>query len=96
MFDADLTDDYDALISGKTLAHGIEVPCPVTGKDTIYEFFSVAFCKNSGNPRDPLYDPSLGAPFTAINTTSDAFAFARLVHDQAMRAVGTGSPRDGP
>ena len=88
MFDTGLTDDYDALIAGKTLAHGLEVPCPVTGKDTIYEFFSVAFCKNASNPDDPLYDPSLGAPFTAINTTSDAFAFARLVHDQAMRAWG--------
>ena len=88
MREAGLAEDETGLIGGQTLAHGIEVPCPVTGKDTIYEFFSVAFCKNSGNPRDPLYDPSLSAPFTAVNTTSDAFAFARLVHDQAMRAWG--------
>jgi hypothetical protein len=88
MYDAGLTDDLEALIAGKALAHAIEVPCPVTGQQTLYEFFSVAFCRNAANPADPLYDPSLSAPFTAINTTSDAFAFARLVNDQAMRAWG--------
>lgn len=88
MFDAGLTDDYDALIAGETLAHTVAVLCPVTGKDTTYEFFSVAFCRHAGDTRDPLYDPSLSAPFTAINTTSDAFAFARFVNDQAMRAWG--------
>ncbi|HVY20513.1 MAG TPA: hypothetical protein VHA70_10605 [Bauldia sp.] len=88
MYDAGLTDDLEALIGGKALAHSIEVPCPVTGRDTFYEFFSVAFTRNAANPLDPLYDPSLSAPFTAVNTTSDAFAFARLVNDQAMRAWG--------
>lgn len=88
MFDAGLTDDYEALIAGKTLAHALDVVCPVTGVETGYEFFSVAFCRNAADPRDPLYDPSLSAPFTAVNTTSDAFAFARLVGDQAMRVWG--------
>ena len=80
--------DGDALIAGKTLAHGINLTCPVTGRETTYEFFSVAFCRNAANPDDPLYDPSLSAPFTAVNTTSDAFAFARLVHDHAIRSWG--------
>jgi hypothetical protein len=88
MFDADLTDDYDALISGETLAHAFNVACPVTGRDTSYEFFSVAFCRHAAEPSDPLYDPSLSAPFTAVNTTSDAFAFARFVNDNAIRAWG--------
>lgn len=88
MYDAGLTDDFEVLIAGKALAHSIEVPCPVTGLDTFYDFFSVAFCRNAADPRDPLYDPSLSAPFTAVNTTSDAFAFARLVDDQARRAWG--------
>ena len=88
MFDAELTDDYDALIAGETLAHGFDVVCPVTGRETRYEFFSVAFCSNAGDPGDPLYDPSLSAPFTAVNTTSDAFAFARFVNDNALRAWG--------
>ena len=88
MRDAGMTDDEAGLIGGKTLATPIEVACPVTGKDTTYEFLSVAFCRNAANPRDPLYDPSLAAPFAAVNTTSDAFAFARLIHDQAMRIWG--------
>ncbi len=88
MRQAGQTDDPQALIGGKTLSHAIEVPCPVTGKLTAYEFFSVAFCRHAGDPKDPLYDPSLSAPFTAVNTTSDAFAFARLVHDQAIKAWG--------
>ena len=33
--------------------------CPVTGEETIYEFFPVAFCRNAANRDDPLYDPSL-------------------------------------
>jgi hypothetical protein len=77
-----------ALIGGKTLSNSIEVLCPVTGQKAAYEFFSVAFCRHAANPADPLYDPSLSAPFTAVNTTSDAFAFARLVHDQAIKAWG--------
>jgi hypothetical protein len=86
MEEAGLTRDANALIAGETLSHSLLVPCPVTGEETVYEFFSVAFCRNAANPNDPLYDPSLSAPFTAINTTSDAFAFGRLVHDTAMRA----------
>lgn len=86
MREAGLTDDQGALIAGRTLAHPVDLICPVTGKETTYEFFSVAFCRNAADPRDPLYDPSLGAPFTAVNTTSDAFAFARLVHDHAVRS----------
>ena len=83
--EAGLTDNVDELIAGRTLATPIDVICPVTGEETAYEFFSVAFCRNAADPGDELYDPSLSAPFTAINTTSDAFAFARLVNDQSMR-----------
>ena len=88
MGEAGRTDDAEALIRGETLGTPIDVLCPVTGKMAAYEFFSVAFCRHANNPADPLYDPSLSAPFTAVNTTSDAFAFAQLVHDQAMRAWG--------
>jgi hypothetical protein len=88
MLEAGLTDDADGIIRGETIGTSIEVICPVTGEDMAYEFFSVAFCRNAGNPADPLYDPSLSAPFTAINTTSDAYAFARFVADHASRAWG--------
>jgi hypothetical protein len=70
-----------ALISGEPIAIPFELACPVTSEDTVYEFFPVAFCRGSANPNDPLYDPSLSVPFTAINTTSDAFGFGMLVRD---------------
>jgi hypothetical protein len=88
MREAGLTPSVAALIGGDAIAVPFEIPCPVTGEDTTYEFFPVAFCRNSGNPHDPLYDPSLSAPFAAINTTSDAFAFAMLVRDQTQRSLG--------
>jgi hypothetical protein len=88
MREAGLATSAAAVINGETVAHRIELICPVTGEPTTYEFFSVAFCRHADNPRDKLYDPSLSAPFTAINTTSDAFAFAMLVRDQSIRAWG--------
>jgi hypothetical protein len=88
LHDADLTDDPQALIAGDTLAVPIDLICPVTGEETTYEFFSVAFCRHAADPLDPLYDPALSAPFTAVNMTSDAFAFALLVRDRAMRTFG--------
>ncbi len=88
MHEAGLADSAAAVIDGDTVDHAIELVCPVTGELTTYEFFSVAFCRHAANPRDKLYDPSLSAPFTAINTTSDAFAFAMLVRDQSIRAWG--------
>jgi hypothetical protein len=88
MVEAGLAPDAERIIRGETIGTPIEVICPVTGVETQYEFFSVAFTRNALNPNDPLYDPSLGAPFTAINTTCDAYAFARLVHDQAQKAWG--------
>jgi hypothetical protein len=88
MHDAGLADDPLALIDGGTLAAPLTVACPVTGKTALYEFQSVAFCRNAANPQDPLYDPALSAPFTAICTTSDTLAFARFVHNEAMQAFG--------
>jgi hypothetical protein len=86
--EAGLTDDEASVVRGETVGTDIDVTCPVTGEETAYTFFSVAFCRHANNPADPLYDPSLSAPFTAINTTSDAYAFARFVADHAMRAWG--------
>jgi hypothetical protein len=88
MRDAGLTPSVATLIGGETLAIPFQVPCPVTGEDTLYEFFPVAFCQNAANPDDPLYDPSLSAPFTAINATSDAFAFAMLARELSVKNLG--------
>lgn len=88
MRDAGLAPSVAALIGGETIAIPFQVPCPVTGEETIYEFFPVAFCRNSANRDDPLYDPSLSAPFTAINATSDAFAFAMLARELSIKNLG--------
>jgi hypothetical protein len=88
MRDAGFTPSVASLISGDTIAIPFEFACPVTGEETVYEFFPVAFCRGSANPDDPLYDPSLSVPFTAINTTSDAFGFGMLVRDLVMKHLG--------
>lgn len=85
MVDAGFADSAGALVNGQTIAIPFEVKCPVTGIMTSYEFFPVAFCRHAATVVDPLYDPSLSTPFLAINTTSDAFAFAMLVKDLCRR-----------
>ncbi|MCX5512077.1 hypothetical protein [Kaistia algarum] len=85
MVEAGLAESAGALIHGQTIAVPIDVRCPVTGIDTVYEFFPVAFCRHAASLTDPLYDPSLSSPFLAINTTSDAFAFGMLVRDLSDR-----------
>ena len=86
--EAGLTESAAAVVDGGTVAIPVEITCPVSGLCATYEFFSVAFTRHARNPDDRLYDPSLGAPFTAINTTSDAFGFAMFVRDQSERILG--------
>ncbi|MBB5754299.1 hypothetical protein [Prosthecomicrobium pneumaticum] len=88
MVDAGFAESAGALIAGQTIAAPIEMRCPVTGLATVYEFFPVAFTTHGANVSDPLYDPALSAPFLAINTTSDAFAFGMLVKDLSQRQFG--------
>jgi len=96
MYEAGLCANPEAVINGsETVAVEIETTCPVTRQLTDYSFFPVAFCQNANNPDDPLYDPSLSAPFTGINMTSDAFAFALLVQEQCRRQHGC-EPSDLP
>jgi hypothetical protein len=83
--DAGYAPDADQVIDAYTVAIPFAVTCPVTGIETDYEFFPVAFCRHAACVGDPLYDPSLSAPFLAINMTSDAFAFGMLVRDLSHR-----------
>lgn len=83
--DAGFAESAGALIRSETVAIPFELACPVTGLATTYEFFPVAFCRHAASIIDPLYDPSLSAPFLAINMTSDAFAFGMLVNDLSQR-----------
>jgi hypothetical protein len=88
MADAGLVASPELAWSGNDIRVPVRMRCPVTGADSVYTFFPVAFCRNASNPADPLYDPALSCPFTAINTTSDAFAFAMLVRDRSRRHFG--------
>lgn len=89
MQEAGFCESAEKVVEGETISVEIEVECPVTGRPTVYSFFPVAFCQGSNNVEDDLYDPSLSAPFTGINMTSDAFAFACLVRDQCTRLYGS-------
>ena len=86
--EAGLVDTAEEAWSGVDIRWPVRMPCPVTGRETVYTFFPVAFCRNTANVDDPLYDPALSCPFTAINTTSDAFAFAMMVRDRSRRHFG--------
>lgn len=88
MQEAGLCSSASSVVDGETVSVEIVLPCPVLGREVSYSFFPVAFCRGASNPDDDLYDPSLSAPFTAINMTSDAFAFALLVRDQCVRLHG--------
>jgi hypothetical protein len=85
---AGLAESCEAVFRGDEIVTPVAMRCPVTDKPEVYSFFPVAFCRNASNPEDPLYDPSLSAPFTAINTTSDAFAFAMFVADRSRVRFG--------
>ena len=85
MVDAGFAESAGALINAQTISIPFEIECPVTGLPATYEFFPVAFCRHAATIADPLYDPSLSAPFLAINTTSDAFALGMLVKDLSER-----------
>ncbi len=82
---AGLAKSPEEALSGKEICLPVGMPCPVTGRDAVYSFFPVTFCRHAANPADDLYDVSLSCPWTAINTTSDAFAFAMMVRDRCRK-----------
>lgn len=73
------------LAKGAALSSSITAPCPVTGVPTVYDDFEcIAFCPQSNNTDDPLYDPMMHAPYTCVNMSSDLFAFAHFVRDVSL------------
>lgn len=70
------------LANGKALTKKINLKCPVTGVMTTFDDFEcIAFCPQSNNPDDPLYDPLLAMPVPAVNMSSDMYAFSSFVAD---------------
>jgi hypothetical protein len=84
----------EALTDGGALSNTVALPCPVTGIETEFDDFEcIAFCPQSSDPGDPLYDPLMSAPYTSVNLSSDVFAFSYFVLD-ACRAKFGKSPSE--
>lgn len=70
------------LANGQALTNKLKLVCPITETLTTYDDFEcIAFCPQSNNPDDPLYDPLLAMPVPAVNMSSDMFAFSNFVAD---------------
>lgn len=78
-----------ALANGNALSSSISLRCPVTGVLTTFDDFEcVAFCPQSSNWLDPLYDPLMSSPFPSVNLSSDIFAFSFFVKETAQSLLG--------
>lgn len=78
-----------ALANGAALTSTIRLHCPVTGVLTDFDDFEcIAFCPQSNNPDDPLYDPLLAMPLPAVNMSSDMYAFSTFVADMIELRYG--------
>ena len=81
----------EKLAKGAALTNAIRLRCPVTNQVAVFDDFEcIAFCPQSDDRDDPLYDPLLYAPFTAVNMSSDVYAFSRFVADSALAPAGLG------
>lgn len=77
------------LANGAALTQQIELRCPVTGEKTLFDDFEcIAFCPQSSDTSDPLYDPLMSAPYPCVNISSDVYGFSRFVDDSALAALG--------
>ncbi len=79
----------ERLANGAALSKSVELRCPVTNQVTVFDDFEcIAFCPQSADKRDRLYDPLMYAPYPCVNISSDTYAFSRFVADSAQTAWG--------
>lgn len=79
----------DRLANGAALTTSFVLRCPVTDQVTMFDDFEcIAFCPQSDDKFDPLYDPLMYAPYPCVNMSSDVYAFSRFVADSARSAWG--------
>jgi hypothetical protein len=80
-------------VRGTTYSLAYDLRCPVTGVTTTYpDFDQVAFYPQATDRNDPLYDPSMHAPFVCFNITSDIYGFSLTAADIRARAA---APKPG-
>ena len=78
-----------ALVDGAPLSLTLNLLCPVTNVPTLFDDFEcIAFCPQSLNRDDPLYDPLMYAPFPAVNIASDVYGFSQFVAESALAVLG--------
>lgn len=76
-----------ALANGAALTNTIKLRCPVTNQLVRFDDFEcIAFCPQSADNADPLYDPLMFAKYPSVNISSDIYAFSRFVSDSALVA----------
>lgn len=79
----------ESLANGQALTLSIRLDCPITNKVTSFDDFEcIAFCPQSNNRSDPLYDPLLAMPYPCVNLSSDVYAFSRFVADSIETMFG--------
>ena len=77
-----------ALANGASLTKTIKLRCPVTNLLIPFDDFEcIAFCPQSADKADPLYDPLMFTPYPSVNISSDVYAFSRFVSDSALVAL---------
>ncbi len=77
------------LANGEALTNSISLRCPVTNQLTTFDDFEcIAFCPQSMDKSDPLYDPLMATPYPCVNVSSDVYAFSKFVADSTKTALG--------
>jgi len=75
------------LANGAALTNSIELNCPVTNIRTIFDDFEcIAFCPQSLDSNDRLYDPLMAMPYPCVNLSSDVYGFSHFVRTSALAA----------
>lgn len=76
----------EELATGHALNKKLYLTCPVTNIKVLFEDFdAVAFCPQSDDPDDELYDPLMSAPIPAVNFNSDVYAFSMFCRDMSLQ-----------
>jgi hypothetical protein len=79
----------EELANGAALSNTVTLLCPVTGIETEFDDFEcIAFCPQSCDLDDSLYDPLMFAPYSSVNLSSDVFAFSNFVLDSCLAKFG--------
>lgn len=76
----------EELATGCALNKKLYLTCPVTNTKVLFEDFdAVAFCPQSDNLDDELYDPLMSTPISAVNFNSDIYSFSMFCRDMSLQ-----------